>query len=84
MCTVMMRAAVEETQKGNCQPAASLSANKDAELHAGLWIADDAASLLQIGAKILECAVVIELKDLNGKAKLGGLPLYVQVQKEGD
>lgn len=28
--------------------------------------------------------MVIELKDLNGKAKLGGLPLYVQVQKEGE
>ena len=27
--------------------------------------------------------MVIELKDLNGKAKLNGLPLYVQVQKEG-
>lgn len=38
---------------------------------------------LQVGAKVVECAVVIELKDLNGKAKLGGLPLYVQVQKEG-
>ena len=43
-----------------------------------------AAWLLQIDAKVVECAVVIELKDLNGKAKLGGLPLYVQVQKEGD
>ncbi len=39
---------------------------------------------VQIGATVVECAVVIELKDLNGKAKLGGLPLYVQVQKEGD
>ena len=39
---------------------------------------------LQIGATVVECAVVIELKDLNGKAKLGGLSLYVQVQKEGD
>ncbi|CAK0779554.1 adenine phosphoribosyltransferase [Coccomyxa viridis] len=38
----------------------------------------------EIDAKVVECAVVIELKDLNGKAKLGGLPLYVQVQKEGD
>ena len=38
---------------------------------------------LQVGAQVLECAVVIELKDLNGKAKLNGLPLYVQVQKEG-
>ena len=45
---------------------------------------DDAAWLLQIDAEVVECAVVIELKDLNGKAKLGGLPLYVQVQKEGD
>ena len=27
--------------------------------------------------------MVIELKDLKGKAKLNGLPLYVQVQKEG-
>lgn len=45
---------------------------------------NDAAWLLQIDAKVVECAVVIELKDLNGKAKLGGLPLYVQVQKEGD
>jgi adenine/guanine phosphoribosyltransferase-like PRPP-binding protein len=39
---------------------------------------------LQVKAEIVECACVIELPDLHGKAKLGGLPLYVQVQKEGD
>ena len=32
----------------------------------------------------MECACVIELPDLKGKAKLSGLPLYIQVQKEGD
>jgi adenine/guanine phosphoribosyltransferase-like PRPP-binding protein len=35
-------------------------------------------------AEVVECACVIELKDLKGKQKLLGLPLYVQVQKEGD
>ena len=39
---------------------------------------------LQVGATVVECAVVIEMPDLKGKAKLGGLPLYAQVQKEGD
>jgi hypothetical protein len=35
-----------------------------------------------VGANIVECAAIIELPDLNGRAKLGDLPLYVQVQKE--
>ncbi|CAL8469921.1 g9463 [Coccomyxa elongata] len=38
----------------------------------------------QVKAEIVECACVIELPDLKGAKKLDGLPLYVQVQKEGD
>jgi hypothetical protein len=37
---------------------------------------------MQVGAHLVECAAIIELPDLNGRAKLGGVPLYVQVQKE--
>ncbi len=44
-----------------------------------MWLACN-----QVKAEVVECACVIELKDLNGKAKLNGIPLYVQVQKEGD
>ena len=32
----------------------------------------------------MECACVIELPDLKGVAKLKDVPLYIQVQKEGD
>lgn len=39
---------------------------------------------MQVKAEIVECACVIELPDLKGADKLDGLPLYVQVQKEGD
>lgn len=39
---------------------------------------------VQAEAEVVECACVIELPDLKGKAKLSGLPLYVQVQREGD
>ena len=35
-----------------------------------------------VGAVVHECAAVIELPELNGRAKLGGVPLYVQVQKD--
>jgi adenine/guanine phosphoribosyltransferase-like PRPP-binding protein len=37
-----------------------------------------------VGAEVAECACVIEMPDLGGRAKLGGVPLYVQVLKEGD
>lgn len=36
----------------------------------------------QVGGVIVECAAIIELPDLKGRAKLGDTPLYVQVQKE--
>ena len=39
---------------------------------------------LQVSAEVVECAVVIEMPDLKGRGKLGGVPLYAQVQKEGD
>ena len=39
---------------------------------------------MQVKAVIVECACVIELPDLKGVAKLKEVPLYIQVQKEGD
>jgi len=38
----------------------------------------------QVGAEVVECACVVEMPDLGGRKKLGGVPLYAQVQKEGD
>ena len=38
---------------------------------------------LQVEAEVVECACVLELPELKGVEKLGGLPLYVQVQKAG-
>ena len=38
----------------------------------------------QVNAEVVECAVVIEMPDLKGRRKLGDVPLYAQVQKEGD
>lgn len=38
----------------------------------------------QVKAEVVECAVVIEMPDLKGRRKLGDVPLYAQVQKEGD
>lgn len=35
------------------------------------------------GGEVVEAACVIELPDLKGKAKLGGVPLYILVEKEG-
>ncbi len=35
-----------------------------------------------LGALVHECACVIELPELKGREKLGGIPLYVQVEKE--
>ena len=58
------------------------------------WIASSASQNLlislvngliaQVNAVIVECACVIELPDLKGVAKLKDVPLYIQVQKEGD
>jgi len=33
-------------------------------------------------AQVMGCACVIELPELNGRAKLGDIPLYVIVEKE--
>ncbi len=38
----------------------------------------------QVGAEVVECACVVEMPDLGGRKKLGDVPLYAQVQKEGD
>lgn len=35
------------------------------------------------GATVHEAACVIELPELQGRAKLAGLPLFVLVEKEG-
>eukprot|EP00270_Netrium_digitus_P001299 TRINITY_DN1140_c0_g1_i1.p1 TRINITY_DN1140_c0_g1~~TRINITY_DN1140_c0_g1_i1.p1 ORF type:complete len:185 (+),score=54.22 TRINITY_DN1140_c0_g1_i1:270-824(+) len=38
----------------------------------------------RVGAEVVECACVIELPDLKGREKLGGKPLYVLVEYEGE
>ncbi|KAK9843731.1 hypothetical protein WJX81_003909 [Elliptochloris bilobata] len=38
----------------------------------------------KVGAEVVECAVVIEMPDLGGRKKLGDVPLYAQVQKDGE
>ena len=48
----------------------------------GGTLAAGIALLEQVGAVAVECAAVIELPELAGRAKLGGTPLYVQVEKE--
>lgn len=42
------------------------------------------AALLQAGGEIVEAACVIEMPDLHGRSKLGDVPLYTQIDKEGD
>lgn len=37
----------------------------------------------KVGAEAVEAACVIELPELEGRSKLGGLPLFVLVQKAG-
>jgi adenine/guanine phosphoribosyltransferase-like PRPP-binding protein len=37
----------------------------------------------RVKAEIVECAVVIELPDLKGRANLKGHPLFIQIEKEG-
>ena len=48
----------------------------------GGTLAAGIALLEAVGATPVECAAVIELPELNGRARLGGTPLYVQVEKE--
>ena len=40
------------------------------------------ALVRSVGATVFECAAVIELPELGGRARLAGVPLYVQVEKE--
>jgi len=40
--------------------------------------------LEQIEAELVECACLIELVDLKGREKLGGKPLYILVEYEGE
>ncbi|KAK9808954.1 hypothetical protein WJX72_006959 [[Myrmecia] bisecta] len=37
----------------------------------------------KVGANVLEAACVMELPDLKGRGKLGDLPLFVLIEKEG-
>jgi len=37
----------------------------------------------RVNAKVVEAACVIELPDLGGRAKLGDIPLFVLIEKEG-
>ena len=46
-------------------------------------VAMPVSTSLQVNAEVVECACVLELPELKGVEKLGGLPLYVQVQKAG-
>ena len=34
------------------------------------------------GGEVISCGCVIELPELNGRAKIGDIPLYVLVEKE--
>lgn len=38
----------------------------------------------KVGAEVVEAACVIELPALQGRAKLGGTPLFVLIEKEGE
>jgi len=40
--------------------------------------------LEQVGAEVVECGCLIELVDLKGRKKLGGKPLYILVECEGE
>ena len=48
----------------------------------GGTLAAGAALMGSLGALVHECAAVIELPELRGREKLGGIPLYVQVEKD--
>ena len=48
----------------------------------GGTLAAGASLMKTLGALVHECACVIELPELKGREKLGGIPLYVQVEKE--
>jgi len=37
----------------------------------------------RVNAKVVEAACVIELPELKGREKLGGLPLFILIEKEG-
>lgn len=41
------------------------------------------AAAERVNAKVVEAACVIELPDLKGREKLGDLPLFVLIEKEG-
>lgn len=48
----------------------------------GGTLAAGASLMRTLGALVHECACVIELPELRGREKLGGIPLYVQVEKD--
>lgn len=48
----------------------------------GGTLAAGASLMRTLGALVHECAAVIELPELKGRERLGGIPLYIQVEKE--
>jgi adenine/guanine phosphoribosyltransferase-like PRPP-binding protein len=38
--------------------------------------------ITKAGGKVVECGCVIELPELKGREKLGGVPLFILVEKE--
>jgi adenine phosphoribosyltransferase len=47
----------------------------------GGTLAAGVALIERVGARVHECAAVIELPELRGRDKLGATPLYVQIEK---
>ena len=68
----------EVVSRGNLQHAASIQRALSRETSAFPFVC------WQVSAEVVECAVVIEMPDLKGRRKLGDVPLYALVQKEGD
>ena len=62
------------------QIIASWSAILKCKLAKSYWLI---ITLLQAGGKVVEAACIIEMPDLKGREKLGGIPLYAQIEKEG-
>jgi len=50
----------------------------------GGTIAAAAELVEELGAKVVECAFVIELPDLNGRKKISGYPIFTLMEFEGD
>ncbi|XP_051884061.1 adenine phosphoribosyltransferase [Pristis pectinata] len=68
-----------EVQADNVQPQQNVVILDDV-LATGGTLAAACDLMKKLGANILECLVVIEIKDLNGLEKLNCVPLYSLVQ----